>query len=185
MEERPLLILSGPSGIGKTFLIQHINALGFAPVLMTTTRSPRPTETNGVDYEFLSITKYRAETTRTDDFFMDNFFFGTYYGIRKSAIRSVYQAGNIPYLFIYIEVIEQIIKTYPNSYRIYLKPHDFCLIEKRLGNRDQDGISRIEKAREELLLFEQRYHHYYQKIVTVYDDNISSILRHLQEIYQI
>jgi len=58
-----LLVLAGPAGSGKTTLCNRMvdEVPGFARVITATTRSPRPGETNGVDYHFLSAEQFEAK----------------------------------------------------------------------------------------------------------------------------
>jgi guanylate kinase len=60
-----LLVLAGPAGSGKTTLCNRMVAEvpGFARVVTTTTRPPRPGETDGVDYHFLSSEQFEAKVT--------------------------------------------------------------------------------------------------------------------------
>ena len=83
-----LLILAGPSGVGKSTLCERLvsEVPGFERVITATTRSPRPNEVNGRDYHFLS----REEFTRRRDAgeFLETaqVHRGDFYGTLKSAI---------------------------------------------------------------------------------------------------
>ena len=57
-----LLVLAGPAGSGKSTLCERLveSGSGFSRVITTTTRNPRPGETNGVDYHFLTPAEFDA-----------------------------------------------------------------------------------------------------------------------------
>jgi guanylate kinase len=184
-----MLILSGPSGIGKTYLLQHLEPRGFSPVLQTTTRTHRDGEVNGVDYEFLELAEYERIVRETGDFFMDNQFFGNRYGIRRSAIERIWSIGRIPVLIIYIGVVDQIAQEFPDSRRVFLVPVRENLLESRLNKRskNQEEIRyRLTKAREELeMLEDSRYRNFYQLVLELANDDIRGLTQQLEEfVYQ-
>lgn len=77
-EYKEMLVLSGPSGIGKNYIAKHLDVSRFFLVLKTTTRGSRHGEVNGIDYEFLSRDDYEKAEVEDKDFFMSDFFFGNH-----------------------------------------------------------------------------------------------------------
>jgi guanylate kinase len=61
-----LLVLSGPSGVGKTTIAKKLRDAGIPRVMTTTTRAPRGTEKNGVEYRFLTRQEFEDEIIRPD-----------------------------------------------------------------------------------------------------------------------
>jgi guanylate kinase len=59
-----LLVISGPSGVGKTTIAKKLRDAGIPKVMTTTTRAPRGTETNGVEYRFLTRPEFEAEVAQ-------------------------------------------------------------------------------------------------------------------------
>ena len=79
-----ILILSSPSGAGKTTLAKKIedSDSNFKISVSYTTRTPRPNEVDGVDYNFVSINKFQ-ELSNQNKFLEQAKVFGNYYGTLK------------------------------------------------------------------------------------------------------
>jgi len=88
-----LLIVSGPSGSGKTTLCRRAEASGLASYSIScTTRAPRPGETNGVDYHFLSPETF-AQHVAAGDFLEYATVHGNSYGTLKADIIDLLRGG--------------------------------------------------------------------------------------------
>ena len=83
-----ILILSSPSGAGKTTLAKkiEISDSNFKISVSYTTRTPRLNEINGVDYNFISINKFE-ELSNQNKFLEQAKVFGNYYGTLKEPIE--------------------------------------------------------------------------------------------------
>ena len=94
-----ILILSSPSGAGKTTLAKKIadKDSNFKISVSFTTRTPRPNEVNGVDYNFVSIDDFQGLSNQ-NKFLEQAKVFGNYYGTLKGPIEKDLQKG-IDYLF--------------------------------------------------------------------------------------
>lgn len=181
-EHKPLLIISGPSGVGKSYLDGVLSTAGLQPVLKTTTRDMRPGEKEGVDYEFITADEYRRVRDTSDDFIVDGEFLGAYYTVRQSAIEKVWALGKIPYMYIYIGVIEDFVKAFPYSRRIYLRPTNLALIEERLKKRDGDKYPlRLAAAKKELEMLDGGKSKYYHRVILVSSNETGHII---EEIFQ-
>ena len=87
-EPRPVvLILSGPSGVGKDSALDALVEMGvnFHRVVTATSRAPRPNETDGVDYHFVSLTQFAGMIDR-DELLESALVYGDYKGVPKSEI---------------------------------------------------------------------------------------------------
>ncbi len=89
-----LVVVSGPSGVGKDATLKRMQARGlpFHFVVTTTTRQQRPTEVEGVDYHFVSIAEYQDKLAR-GDFLEHANVYGNLYGNSRSDIESALQRG--------------------------------------------------------------------------------------------
>ena len=181
--DRNLLVLSGPSGIGKTYLVSILSAYGFIPVVMTTTRKLRVGEENGVDYEFLSHEAYMRGISEANDFFMDNHFLGNHYGIRRSAVRSVWDRCLIPVLVIYVGVIDQVVSEFPFAKKVFLYPSSLDIIKERLSLRD-GNMNRLADVQNELRLIDlPHYRRYYDAIIQVEGNNVFHIVAAILDLF--
>lgn len=125
-----ILAISGPSGIGKNFLTYTLrnsypNTFGRVTlsVVINNCRTRREGEIEGVHYYYPSEREY-LEQRASGELFMDNVFFGTYYGIRRDAVEAVLNSSLIPLLEIYSPVMNQVHRGFPNSKGIFLLPED-------------------------------------------------------------
>ena len=94
-----ILILSSPSGAGKTTLAKKIadKDSNFKISVSYTTRTPRPNEVNGVDYNFVSIDDFQ-DLSNQNKFLEQAKVFGNYYGTLKGPIEKDLLKG-VDYLF--------------------------------------------------------------------------------------
>ncbi|MGH7826975.1 MAG: guanylate kinase [Candidatus Binatia bacterium] len=135
-----ILILSAPSGTGKTTLINRLLAL-FPELSLSvsyTTRRRRGDEVAGKDYHFVPVQRFAAMQARGD--FAEwakvhDFLYGT---PRKALDRCVKQGRDI-LLDIDVQGAEQIKKSYPGAMSIFLIPPSWQELRRRLASRGTDG----------------------------------------------
>ncbi|WP_423190137.1 guanylate kinase [Alkalibacterium sp. f15] len=82
MSGKRLIVLVGPSGSGKTTLGDELSKKGYPKLVTTTTRKPRPGETDGIDYYFK-----KEEELDPDDFIEQTVYNGNLYGLTKAEVR--------------------------------------------------------------------------------------------------
>lgn len=90
-----LVVVSGPSGVGKDATLKRMQALGapFHFVVTTTTRGRRPNEREGVDYHFVSTDEFQEKLER-GDFLEHANVYGNMYGNARSDIESALRRGS-------------------------------------------------------------------------------------------
>jgi len=155
MVEGILLILSGPSGVGKgtvcRYLLEIREALKLS--ISTTTRPPRPGEEEGKEYFFTTLPRFK-EMIKDDSFLEWAVVHDHYYGTRREAVREMLASGQDLILEIDIQGAEQVRAKVPEAVSIFLAPPSMKCLEERItgrGTEDPDRISRrLDTARREM-----------------------------------
>ena len=136
-----ILILSSPSGAGKTTLAKKIadKDNNFKISVSYTTRTPRPNEVNGVDYNFVSIDDFQ-DLSNQNKFLEQAKVFGNYYGTLKGPIEKDLLKG-VDYLFdIDWQGTEQVKKLMPlDIVPIFILPPSIEHLEDRLKKREEQN----------------------------------------------
>lgn len=150
-----LFIISAPSGAGKSTLInallqQHAD---MQLSVSHTTRSPRPGESNGVQYHFTDIPAFK-QLIAEDQFIEWAEVFGNYYGTSKSALADKLAQGIDVFLDIDWQGARQIKQQLPFVTSIFILPPSVEALEQRLNQRGQDSAEviagRMAKAQDEI-----------------------------------
>lgn len=172
MKSGLLIILSGPSGVGKGTIRKRIMqdpSLNLIYSVSMTTRSIRPGEVDGKDYFFVNQETFQ-EAINNNQLLEWAEFVGNRYGTPKAEIQKLMQAGKNVLLEIEINGAKQVIAkaTGPGLVTIFLMPPSFEALEARIRKRKTESEliiqERLAKAKREMNL-----HHDYQYLV-VNDD---------------
>jgi guanylate kinase len=148
----PILVITGPSGVGKGTLIRGLlqRVPGLELAVSATTRSPREGEVNGVDYHFLSQEDFDRRVA-AGEFVEHAEYAGHRYGTLKSELSR--PARGIV-LEIDLQGARQVRETLPEAVLIFIEPPSFEDLERRLAARASDQPDQIERrlaaARHEL-----------------------------------
>ena len=116
-----LVVLSGPSGVGKdtTLALLKQRDLPFHFVVTTTTRPRRPAEVEGIDYHFVSVGEF-AELIDANDLLEYAVVYGDYKGIPKSHVRKALASGKDVILRIDVQGAATIRRLIPEAVTIFL-----------------------------------------------------------------
>ena len=149
MKKGLLIILSGPSGVGKGTVRKYImkrNALDLTFSISMTTRAPRATETNGVEYYFVSKEEFQKNIDE-DNFLEWAEFVGNRYGTPKSYVEELRNQGKNVILEIEINGAEQVLKKVKDDRVIsfFLKPPSLKQLEQRIRKRKSENEETIQK----------------------------------------
>ena len=153
--EPMLIVLSGPSGVGKDTVIQRMKErnLPFHFVVTATTRRPRPNEVHGVDYYFLSHDEF-AEMIEKGELLEYAIVYNDYKGIPKRQVREALASGKDVVMRIDVQGAATIRALCPQAVLIFLTVKDEDELVWRLKDRKTEtpeGLKlRIATARKEL-----------------------------------
>lgn len=158
-----LLVLTGPSGVGKGTVLQALLAR-YPQVWLSvsaTTRPPRPGERHGRNYFFLDRQTFMNQVARSE-FLEWAEFAGHAYGTPAEPIRSRLRDGQTVVLEIEVEGARQVRRRLPTAVQVFLRPPSLAALEERIrarGSDSEDSIARrIARAREELARAEEFDH---------------------------
>lgn len=155
-ENKPLLIIiSGPSGVGKDSVIQRMKAreLPFHFVVTATTRPPRDDEVHGEDYYFFSRDEF-AEMIENDELLEFAVVYKDYKGVPKEQIRKALSSGKDVVMRVDVQGAATIKELSPEAVLVFLTTQSQDELVNRLKKRETEtpeGLKlRIATARQEL-----------------------------------
>jgi guanylate kinase len=179
-----LIVLSGPSGVGKStvlkrLLARHSDRLRLS--VSATTRPPRRGETDGVDYYFLTSVEF--ERRRLAGEFLECcevFGRGHWYGTLLAEVTPSRNGQKWVVLDIDVDGAEKVRRQVPTAVTIFLRPSSDEELERRLRGRqtesDEAIARRLEVARRELARADQYQYQVVNDVVDRAVDEISEIL---------
>jgi guanylate kinase len=150
-----LFIVSAPSGAGKTSLVNAMLASTSSIDLSVsyTTRAPRPGETDGREYHFVSRETF-LEMAQRGDFLESAEVYGNLYGTSQPWIRTEIAEGRDILLEIDWQGAAQVRRIFPGCISIFILPPSLQALETRLKGRKQDSAEvieqRLQAAREDI-----------------------------------
>ncbi|VTR91739.1 guanylate kinase : Guanylate kinase OS=Fusobacterium sp. CAG:439 GN=gmk PE=3 SV=1: Guanylate_kin [Gemmata massiliana] len=156
----PLIVVSGPSGVGKTTVVDRLLAetkatLPLRRAVTATTRGERPGEVDGTDYHFWSEDEFRRAID--DDRLLEHavVFGRDFYGTPKSEVDPHRARGTGVILVIDVQGAARIREKLPNDHlSVFIEPPSFPELEARLRGRNDTSEERIKRrlatAQEEL-----------------------------------
>ncbi len=158
-----LIVLSGPSGCGKgTVLANFFENYGFDNVRLSvsaTTRSPRPGETDGVNYYFLTRDEFEDRISN-DGFLEWACFCDNYYGTPKREVNMMLDAGIDVILEIEVQGAMKIMETVSDCVTVFVMPPSLEELRRRLtgrGTEKSDVIDKRIKAAEHEMQLAKKY----------------------------
>lgn len=153
-----LFVVSAPSGTGKTTIVERlvhcVPDLGLSRSY--TSRSIRPGEINGIDYNFITREQFEA-MARAGAFLEWADVFGNYYGTSAADSERELAAGRDLVLVIDVQGARQVRSRRSGTVGVFVLPPSFPVLEQRLRGRSKDSEEaierRLETARAEIAAF--------------------------------
>jgi guanylate kinase len=155
MNSGRLIVLTGPSGVGKGTLLKALCQAHPELYLSisATTRPPREGESEGVNYYFFDQLQFE-QAIQDGELLEWAEFAGNYYGTPIQPVRDRVAAGGWMILEIELLGARQVAKIFPTALRIFILPPSIEVLEERLRSRAQDPeaaiLKRLAVARSEI-----------------------------------
>lgn len=148
MEKRgKLIILSAPSGSGKSTILQSLlpRGLNLAFSISATSRAPRGTEKDGVEYYFISPEEFKRRIDNDEFLEYEEVYTGKYYGTLKSEVERILNAGKNVIFDVDVVGGTNIKKYYGDqACAIFIQPPSKEVLRQRLVGRATDAPEVIE-----------------------------------------
>jgi guanylate kinase len=160
--ERKSVIISAPSGAGKTTIVKHLldSGLNLSFSVSATTRPLRGNEKDGVDYFFLSVPEFRKKIEKNEFAEWEQVYKDLYYGTLKSELERIWASGKYVLFDVDVQGAISLKREFgTDAIAIFIMPPSVEELENRLVKRGTDTPEkikiRVDKAREELELANQ------------------------------
>jgi guanylate kinase len=175
-----VVIVSGPSGAGKTTIVKRLLEACELPLVMSvsaTTRPPRPGEVHGVDYWFLSDEEFQQRRSRGE--FLECFEVygrGCWYGTLAETVASSLAQGKWVILEIDVQGMQSVVQRFPQAISLFVRPPSLEELESRLRGRGTETEETIQRrlsvARHE---WQFRDHYRYDVVNETIEQTVSNI----------
>ncbi|HNP85231.1 MAG TPA: guanylate kinase [Kouleothrix sp.] len=141
-----LVVLSGPSGVGKDSILMRMRDVGFPFhfVVTATSRPMRPGERNGYDYHFVNEDEFK-QMIDAGELLEWAEVYGHYKGIPKSEVRQALQSGRDVILRIDVQGASTIKQLAPDAVFVFLAPGNFDELRNRLQWRRTESPDQMER----------------------------------------
>lgn len=178
-----LIVLSGPSGVGKGTIRRELfkdKSLNLTFSISVTTRKPRKKEKDGVDYFFISKAEFEQKL-KEGKLLEHVFFVGNYYGTPKEYVDELRNQGKNVFLEIEVEGAKQVMSKCNDEgfVSIFLLPPSLSELERRIRGRKSESEAiiqeRLAKAKKEMNL-KCNYQH------VILNDNVKKATRKIAAI---
>ncbi len=172
MERQKLIILTAPSGAGKTTianeLIRQLPQL--ALTISVTTRKPRAGEIEGQNYYFVSVDEFKEKISQNAFLEYEKVYEGKYYGTLYSELQRIWEKQQYPIRIVDVKGADNLNKKFgKQALSIFIKPPSFDILKQRLTQRAAESKDDIQE-RLNRVAEEMNYEHSFDQVVI--NDNL-------------
>lgn len=177
-----LIVLSGPSGVGKDSVLNYIknSSTNLKFVTTITTRPRRPGEKDNVDYHFVEEEEYQ-QLLKNNELMESANVYGYWYGVPKKPVREALTQGNDIMVKVDVQGAATIKKIAPQAVFIFLMPPSIEELATRLQQRYTESATtlavRLQAADEEI-----KQSQLFDYIVVNHNDQIEAAVAEIQAI---
>ena len=179
MEKHRLVVVSGPSGVGKGTLVKTLvkRRADVVESVSCTTRAPRDGEVHGREYYFLSKEDF-LRRVQENDFLEYDEHFGNYYGTPKSFVRDTLKDKSV---IMEIDVVGALNakKTFPETVLVMVVPPSAEELKRRLSGRGSETETQIENR---LARMEYELSHVDEYDYVIVNDDLEKAITALENI---
>jgi guanylate kinase len=141
-----LVMVSGPSGVGKTTILHRIlSALGAQFSVSATTRPRAAGETDGVDYRFVDEPAFQSMIDRGEFLEYAQVFGRNWYGTPEAPVDEAIAQGRVVILDIDVHGAKQVRERRPEVFGIFILPPSETELHRRLADRGREDAEAIER----------------------------------------
>ena len=179
---RLLIVLSGPSGVGKDALLRKMKEqkYPFHYVVTVTSRPRREGERDGVNYRFVSQREFQQMIDKGELLEWANVY-GNYYGVPRKEIGQALSKGKDVIVKVDVQGAATIKRLLPQAVSIFLRPPSMEELERRLRQRHSESAKdlalRLRKAEEEMKSLPLFDH-----VLTSYQGKLDELIPQIQSI---
>ena len=146
--KQPLIVvISGPSGVGKDVMIERMiesGRLGFHFTITATTRAPRTGERDGVNHHFVTVDDF-VNLIAADDLLEWAQVYGNYYGVPKKQVRDALAADDHVIIRVDVQGAKRLREIIPEALLIFIIPPSLDVLKMHLENRGVDTEAEMTK----------------------------------------
>ena len=174
-----IVILSSPSGAGKTTLVKKISSRNnFKISISHTTRKPRSNEINGIDYNFVSHEEFKRLIDEKQ-FYEYAKIFDNYYGTLKKTVDDLIKKNDVIFDIDWQGTKQLSQFKNLNLVKIYLLPPNKDELKKRLIKRDSDSLIEVEKR---FKSFDEDVTHWQDYDYVLINENLETCYKQIEKI---
>lgn len=152
----PLVLLSAPSGAGKTTTVEFIISMEptWERVITSTTRQPRDKEVDGKDYYFRTEEQFEQMIKKNQLAEFDGYV-GARYGTETQVLNRIWESKKVPICAITLPGVVQIKEKYPHALTMFIQPKDVAELQARILRRGKMNLKelrrRLKRAKGEMV----------------------------------